>query len=109
MRIFQTKISDKENSIKYVLEIDDKIVGLGYIINRDINPIEVYIDKHYQSNGYGKCLFLDMLDKVRKQGVKGLIFELSEEQYRVKNIILQVGAELVGHNNGMSKFILKIN
>ncbi len=109
MRILQTKISDKENSIKYVLDIDDKVVGFGYIINRDINPIEIYIDKQYQSNGYGKSLFLGLLDKVRKQGVKGMIFELSEKQYRLKNIILQAGAELIGHNGGVSKFILKIN
>ncbi|MBR4270493.1 MAG: GNAT family N-acetyltransferase [Clostridia bacterium] len=109
MKILQTKISDKENSIKYVLDIDGEIVGCGYIINRDINPIEVYIDKQHQSNGYGKSLFLSLLDIVRQRGVKGMIFELPDEQYRFKNIILQAGAEQLGRNDGLCKFILKIN
>ena len=109
MKILQTKISDKEKSFKYELVLDDKVLGYGYIINRAINPIEVYIGQQYQSNGYGKVLFNGLLELLRQRHIKGTVFELKDEQYKFQNIILQAGAIQVSRNGSIVKYILKIN
>ena len=100
--------SDKEDSYKYVLKVQDKQIGFGYIFNREINPIEIYIDKENQSNGYGKFLFNALIKEAKNKGLKGMIFELNENQYRFINIILQAGAVQIGKNKDKVKLMLKL-
>ena len=85
MELIQLKISDKENSVKYVLMLHGKEIGYGYIFNKEINPIEIYIDENYQSNGYGKIFFNSLLNVLKGKGLKGLIFELDETNYKIIN------------------------
>lgn len=108
MEILRVNVSDKENSLKYVLKIQDIEIGCGYIFNREINPIEIYIYEEYQSNGYGKILFKALLEIVKEQGVMGMIFELEEYQFRFINIISQSGALQIGRNDSKIKYLLKI-
>ena len=108
MENIKSEKSDRENSYKYVLEVQDKQIGFGYIFNREINPIEIYIDKQYQSNGYGKFLFNELIKEAKNQGMEGMIFELNENQYRFINIILQAGAMQFGKNKDTVKFVLKL-
>lgn len=108
METIKSEKSDKENSYKYVLIVQDKQIGFGYIFNREINPIEIYIDKENQSNGYGKYLFNALLEEAKNQGVKGMIFEINENQYRFINIILQAGAMQFGKNKDIVKLVLKL-
>lgn len=109
MENVQSEKSDKENSHKYVLKVQDKQIGFGYIFNREINPIEIYIDKEHQSNGYGKFLFNALVKEAKKQGIKGMIFELNETQYRFITIVLQAGAMQFGKNNDKVKLCLKLS
>lgn len=108
MQIVKSEKSDKENSYKYVLKVRGKQIGLGYIFNREINPIEIYVDKEHQSNGYGKYLFNALAKEAKNRGMKGMIFELHESQYRFINIISQAGAMQFGKNEGIVKFVLKL-
>lgn len=108
MEIIKSDKSDKENSYKYVLKVQDKQIGFGYIFHREINPIEIYIDKEYQSNGYGKFLFNALVKEAKSQGLKGMIFELNENQYRFITIILQAGAAQISKNNDKVKLCLKL-
>lgn len=108
MANIKSEKSDKENSYKYVLIVQDKQIGFGYIFKRETNPIEIYIDKEYQSNGYGKFLFNALAKEAKNQGLKGMIFELNENQYRFINIISQVGAVQIGKNKDKVKLILKL-
>lgn len=96
MELVELKVSDKEKSVKYVLSIKDKEIGYGYIFNREVNPIEIYVDKNYQSNGYGKFLFNSLIKVLKGKNLKGIIFEVDAENYRFINIVKQAGALEVG-------------
>lgn len=108
MKVVKIKISDKENSVKYLLKIENKEVGYGYIFDREVNPIEIYIDKQFQSNGYGKKLFKTLLKEMKGQGVKGMLFEVENENYRFANIISQMGAQEISRNNNTKQYVLRI-
>lgn len=108
MELKELKISDKENSFKFVLIVNDKEVGFGYIFNREINPIEVYIEKEFQSNGYGKFLFNSLLSILKEKGLKGMLFKINESNYKFINIIQKAGAQIIGKQDLDIKFVLKI-
>ncbi len=108
MKVVKTKISDKDNSVKYLFKVEDEEVGHGYIFNREVNPIEVYIDEQFQSNGYGKKLFKVLLKEIKDKGIKGIIFSISNEQQRFANIISQAGAVEVSRNGKITEYVLKI-
>ena len=108
MKIKQQKVSEIQNSTKFVLEKNNEIIGRGYIIKREINPIEVYIVPEHQSNGYGKYLFAYLFNQTKNKGNKALFFELSEDQTRFRNIIVKHGALEVGKNGNKTKYVLKI-
>ena len=86
---------DKENSEKYLLLNDDKEIGYGYILEQEVNPIEIYINENERSNGYGKFLFEKLLEIVKESDKKALIFDLTRAQYRVANIIAFFGARQI--------------
>lgn len=96
MELVELKISDKENAVKYVLRVKDEEVGYGYIFNREVNPIEVYVGKDYQSNGYGKFIFNSLLNVLRGKNLKGIIFEVDAGNFRFINIVKQAGALELG-------------
>ncbi|MBQ8425923.1 MAG: GNAT family N-acetyltransferase [Clostridia bacterium] len=108
MELIQLKISDKDNSIKYVLKLSGKEIGYAYIFSRENNPIEIYIDEDYQSNGYGKILFNSLLKILKSKGLKGCVFEIDESNYRFINILTNAGAMKVGSHLSMIKFIIKL-
>ena len=108
MELIELEMSDKENSVKYVLIVNSEEVGYGYIFNRETNPIEVYIDDNYQSNGYGKLLLNSLLNILKEKGLKGVTFKLDENDYRFINIIKQAGAVEVGRQFPDIKFIIKL-
>ena len=93
---------------RYSLKLDGKEIGCGYIYDREINPIEIYIDENHRSNGYGKYLFSQLLQIAKERSVAGMIFEVAEENYRFITIIGQVGAKRIGKNGAIIKFVLKI-
>ena len=97
-----------QDSFRYSLKLDGKEIGYGYIYDREINPIEIYIDEQYRSNGYGKYLFSQLQQIAKERGVGGMIFEVAEANYRFIAIIGQVGAKQIGKNGAAVKFILKI-
>ena len=108
MQVLQLDSSDKENSTKFVIEIDNKEVGFGYLFEKDVNPIEIYVEKEHQSNGYGKALFKTILEVAKKRNIKGMIFEVEESQFQFQNIIMQLGAKQISKKNNTIKYILQI-
>ena len=108
MELVKLSTSDKDDSVKYVLKLNGKEIGHGYIFSREINPIEIYIEKDYQSNGCGKFLFSSLLNILKASGLKGIIFELDENCYKFINIIKQSGAIEVGRQLPKIKFIVKL-
>ena len=108
MELVELKVSDKENAIKYVLIVNDKEIGVGYIFSREINPIEIYIVEDYQSNGYGKFLFNSLLNILKSRNLKGIIFSIDKNNYRFINIIGQAGAIEFGRDGAKINFALKL-
>lgn len=108
MELKELKISDKENSVKYILLVQGREVGFGYIFNREVNPIEIYIENDFQSNGYGKLLFNSLLKILKDSGLKGLKFELDENNGRLISVIKQAGAVEIGRDLPKIKFIIKL-
>ena len=108
MELIKLNISDKDNSIQYVLKINDESVGYGYIFNRETNPIEIYIEKEHQSCGYGKYLFNSLLTILKNQGLKGIIFETNESNFRLINILLNANAVQISKRSPIVKFIIKL-
>lgn len=108
MELIELKSSDKENSVKYLLVLEGKEIGSGYIFEREINPIEVYIAKEHQSNGYGKKLFNSLLKVLRGKGLKGVIFKINENNYRFINIIGKAGGVEIGRDFPEIKFVIKL-
>lgn len=108
MELIELEVSDKENSVKYNLISNGQEIAHGYIFNRDINPIEIFVEEKYQSNGYGKYLFNSLLKILKNNGEKGIIFQLDESNFKMINIIKGSGAVEIGKNISEIKFMLKI-
>lgn len=108
MELVELKVSDKEKSVKYKLMSSGKEVAHGYIFSRETNPIEIYVEKDYQSNGYGKLLFNSLVNVLKKKGLKGLIFQLDESNFKIINIIKKYGAVEISRNMTEIKFLLKL-
>ncbi len=108
MELLKLKISDKQNSVKYLLKKDSITIGCGYVFNREINPIEIYIDEKNQSNGYGKLLFNDLIKVLKKGKTPGAIFELPQTNFKMVNIISQAGGVQIFQNKDTIKFIIKL-
>lgn len=108
MELIKSKTSDKENSVKYVLMDMNEEIGYGYIFDREINPIEIYINENFQSNGYGKFLFNSLLSILKKSNLKGLIFEINQSNYKFINIITQCGAIEFGRQLPNIRFVIKL-
>ena len=105
MELVKLNISDKENSVKYKLLSNEAEVAHGYIFNREINPIEIYVEKEYQSNGFGKFLFKSLLEILKSNGLTGIVFLLDENNLKIINIIKKSGAVEVGRSFSKIKFI----
>ena len=106
--VIKADVSDRELADKYILKVDGKEVGFGYLFNRETNPIEIFVLKEFQSNGYGKFWFGELL-RVLKQGERlGVLFEVKDSDYRFRNIIMQAGAFEIGRNLPTIKYALKL-
>ena len=108
MTILKCDKSDKENAEKYILKNGEKEIGYGYFINREINPIEIFINEEERSNGYGKLLFAKMLQVAKEKGLKALIFKIKDENYRFSNIVSTSGALHISSSDGETKWALPI-
>ena len=84
-------------------------MGYGYIFDREVNPIEIYVHEQYRSYGYGKYLFSQLVQIAQKQGVKGMLFEVAASNYRFVTILGQSGAQHLGQRDGIIKFVLKLS
>ena len=108
MELIELKNSDKENSIKYLLKNNDEELGCGYIFNKELNPIEIYIEEKHQSNGYGKFFFNSLLKIFKDNGVKGMIFEVDRNNFKFMNIIQKAGGREVGRELLTIKYVIKL-
>jgi len=98
-KIENNKDLDKIDEV-YVLEKENNIMGYGFITKEEKNKIMISIKEEYQSNGYGKTLFKNMLNELTKIGYKEIKLTIPIENYRIKNIILQCnGLQLSTLNN----------
>ena len=109
MQIIKCTNSDKPNTEKYIMKINNQEIGFGYLIETEINPIEIFINEDQRSNGYGKLLFAKLLQICKEKGLKVLFFELKNEDYRMIIIITSLGARHIGTNYGINKFVLPVN
>lgn len=92
MDIIKCDMSDRINSDKYILQDNEKQIGYGYIIDSEINPIDIFINEEERSNGYGELLFSQLLKIIKQDNKKPLIFEVKKTNYRISNIISKLGA-----------------
>lgn len=95
MKVIKCAQSDKPNSEKYLLTEGDRQIGYGYIIERETNPIEIFVTKEMRSNGYGKFLFNNLIQIEKERDKKVLLFEVDRENYRLTNIISSLGAHRI--------------
>ncbi len=108
MELLKLKNSDKQNSVKYLLKKDGITIGCGYVFNREINPIEIYIDEKHQSNGYGKLLFNNLIKVLKKEKTPGAIFVLPQTNYKMINIVSKAGGVQISQDNNNVKLIIKL-
>lgn len=84
----------------YLVVREDEMSLYGFITKEEKNKIMISIKEEYQSNGYGKTLFKNMLNELTKIGYKEIKLTIPIENYRIKNIILQCnGLQLSTLNN----------
>ena len=108
MHIIKYIESDKENSTKYLLTKDDKEIGCGYIFSRLVNPIEIYIKEEARSNGYGKMLFIKLLQIIHDSDRTNLMFEIEIQNHEMNNILSSLGGRHVGTNNGKNRWVMPV-
>lgn len=109
MEILELKNSRVPNATEYALVNKGVQIGYGFIKNTEINPIEVYIDENQRSNGYGKYLFAKLVKIVEQKGINVLRFEIDISNYRIKNIIGNLGGQHIMTSNGKQLYILKVD
>lgn len=108
MKILKCAQSDKANSEKYLLMDGDRQIGYGYIIETEMNPIEIFVNEEERSNGYGKLLFKNLIQIAKENGKNALFFEIKRENYRFTNIVSSSGARRIGTNDGITKWVLPL-
>ena len=96
----------QENEELISLDLDGKNIGYGIIRDNTDNPIEIFILKQYQNNGYGSYLFCELLKKLNKP--LNIIIPIDNFKM-IKIIVKNNGIELGRNGKNIMFFIPNIN
>ena len=75
----------------YKLNKDNKTIGYGTINNDEENGIFIYIEKESRGNGYGRELFLKILEEMKKEGYKEVKIIFNRENIQMLKIVTKEG------------------
>jgi len=92
----------------YVLKLDSKIIGYGKFNDNYNNRIDIYIEKAYRGNGYGKLLFSRMIEEVKTLNVHDINIIFDKRNIQMKKIVSGFGGKLISIDDDMIKYILPI-
>ncbi|MCI9110412.1 MAG: GNAT family N-acetyltransferase [Bacilli bacterium] len=92
----------------YVLKLDSKIIGYGKIIDDYNNRIEIYIEKNYRGNGYGKLLFGKMLEKVKTLNIRHIYVTLDKKNVQMIKILSYFNGKHVSTDDDTLKYIVPL-
>ncbi len=92
----------------FSLKLDSKIIGYGKITDNYNRRIEIYIEKDYRGNGYGKILFGRMIEVVKKLNLKDICITFSKQNIQMNKIVSDFGGKQVSVDDDMIKYILPL-
>lgn len=100
-----------ENVDKFLMISDnEETIGTAIIDKNALyNKIEININKDYRGYGYGKILFIQMLNKyIELYGYENLRFEVEYENITLKRILSKNGALQIDNNDGGLVFMISL-
>ncbi len=100
-----------ENVDKFLMISDnEETIGTAIIDKNALyNKIEININKDYRGYGYGKILFIQMLNKyIELYGYENLRFEVEYENITLKRILSKNGALQIDNNDGVLVFMISL-
>lgn len=106
MQVTLCKQTDKPNAAKYIAKTQATEIGHGYILQGEHNPVEIYIYKEFQSMGYGKQLFKELLQIAKQNNPQIYKFTISAKNYAYKSIVAQAGGKYLSTNNETETWII---
>lgn len=89
---------------------NEETIGTAIIDKNALyNKIEININKDYRGYGYGKILFIQMLNKyIELYGYENLRFEVEYENITLKRILSKNGALQIDNNDGVLVFMISL-
>ena len=101
---------DREKVDLFSYKKDDTLIGYAFVKKDNINIDNIYIkifDK-YQSNGYGKSLFNELIKVLKERKFKEIILNIDKDNYKMINILKNNGGLELSTVNGIKKIIIKL-
>jgi GNAT superfamily N-acetyltransferase len=74
--VAETENRLKEDWLFYVVEKDNKYVGWSWVDQHNQKLTQLWVDKNYRGNGYGKQLMYARLNESKKNGIGELYTEV---------------------------------
>ena len=86
-------------SIIYYIKQDKSIMGFAIVkkIIYEAEIINISIEPAYHRNGFAKNLIKYILQSKEMKGVKRFVLEVSSENYKAKNLYVNLGFKIVGY------------
>lgn len=108
LKVIKLKTSDKPNSSKFMLKLNNKEIGYSYIFpNNDSNKIYIFINEDMRSNGFGSKTFEQLVKLLKQSNLDHLIFNIEKSNICANNIIAKFGGKLLSEDN-CKNWLLKI-
>ncbi|MCM8759629.1 MAG: GNAT family N-acetyltransferase [Candidatus Omnitrophica bacterium] len=86
----------KKNVLRYVLIIDDKIAGYGFLwdLHRDFPSLGICISDDFHGKGLGKILLDYLINFAKSKNKKGLCLTVYNDNEKALNLYKKVGFEI---------------
>lgn len=102
------EILNLESNIVILVKKELNIIGLGKI-NQNTFDISLFIAKGYRGNGYGKNLIYELIHEAKKINLDKIYVTCTNDDYRLKKMILEVKGVHISTNNNEVKYIIPLN
>ncbi len=92
----------------YKLVKDNQPLGFGTINKDKENTLFIFINKEQRGNGYGKILFLKMLEETRNMGYDEVKITFSKENTPMLKIATDNGGKQASEDEDSIKYVFSL-
>lgn len=88
-------------------KVDNNVVGF-ILTKKDSSEFYFEVFDIYRGNGYGKTLFLEVLNIFKGYHISKFSLCVNIENFRMINILENYNALLLSNNNGVKEYLIRV-